>query len=340
MTYYIFNNNYIVNSQWSGTYVPSLIYSFTIKLLFWTGMFFYKLVSSYQIDESISLTALKKLMFATRSFQVAELSKIRVPFLGVISPIASDFCFTLVHVNQIDIFIIQPSCPSINIVLYVHGGGFVSGDFAGFKSFIDLLSRRSNMPVVFPHYRLTPKNTINDQVDDIISTFKFISNHFKVSISSVIIMGDSAGGALTLLTLQRLASEGSEMPKRAILISPITDISCSSQGFELNRDIDVMLNPDVVKSCLRMSYHGLDGKDPKISPLFGKFEGLPPLYFLTSSSEIFVDDTRMAANKANNAGVVTNVKFVEGVFHIFPLFYFVAPECADGLEQVVKWMIE
>jgi acetyl esterase/lipase len=342
-SYYIIDKNYLFASQWTGTYIPSSIYSFFLKFIFWLGMFFFKLISWNQHEQSVSLVALKKLMFITRYFQVAELSKIRVPFLGVINPIAYDFCFKLVKVNHIDIFIIQPInliVKPINIILYIHGGGFVSGDFAGFRSFINLLSQRTNMPIVFPHYRLTPENTINDQVNDIISTLKFMCNHFKLSISSVIIMGDSAGGALALLTLQRLSSESSEMPKRAILISPITDLSCSGESFNSNRDTDVMLNSDVVKSCLKMSYHELDGKDPKISPLFGKFEGLPPLYFITSCSEIFTDDTIRAVNKAKDAGVITNMKLVEGVFHIFPLFYFIAPECAEGLYQIVKWTVE
>jgi len=45
-------------------------------------------------------------------------------------------------------------------------------------------------------------------------------------------------------------------------------------------------------------------------------------------------------NKAKDAGVITNMKLVEGVFHIFPLFYFIAPECAEGLYQIVKWIVE
>ncbi len=336
--------NYLISSQWAGTYVPSHIYSFFIKLVFWTGMFFFKLISYWkQNEQSVSLISLKKLMSITRSFQVAELSKIRVPFLGIISPLTPNLDFKLIKVNNIDIFIIHPTnliVKPINIALYIHGGGFVSGDFAGFRSFINILSQRTNIPIVFPHYRLTPEHTINDQVDDLIFTLKFICNHFKISISSIIVIGDSAGGALALLMMQRLTNNNYEIPKRAILISPITDLSCSSKGFEFNCNVDVMLNPDVVKSCLKMSYHGLDGKDPKISPLFGKFEGLPPLYFITSSSEIFTDDTIRAVNKAKDAGVITNIKLVENVFHIFPLFYFIAPECKDGLEQIIKWMIE
>lgn len=342
-SYHIFDKNYLITSQWAGTYVPSYIYSFFIKFIFWMGMFFFKLISWNQHEQSVSLVALKKLMFIARYFQVAELSKIRVPFLGVINPIPSDFCFNLVKVNHIDIFIIQPinlKVKPINIILYIHGGGFVSGDFAGFRSFINLLSQRTNMPIVFPHYRLTPEHTINDQVNDLLSSMNFISNFFNVSISSVIVVGDSAGGALALLMMQRLVANNSKIPKRAILISPITDLSCSMESFNSNRNIDVMLNSDVVKSCLKMSYHQSYGQDPQISPLFGKFEGLPPLYFITSCSEIFTDDTIHAVNKAKDVGVITNMKLVEGVFHIFPLFYFIAPECAEGLDQIVKWIVE
>jgi hypothetical protein len=105
-SYYINDKNYLIASQWSGTYVPSSIYSFFFKVIFWMGMFFLKLISWNQHEQSVSLVALKKLMLITRNFQVAELSKIRVPFLGVINQIPYDFSFKLVKVNHVDIFII------------------------------------------------------------------------------------------------------------------------------------------------------------------------------------------------------------------------------------------
>jgi len=39
---------------------------------------------------------------------------------------------------------------------------------------------------------------------------------------------------------------------------------------------------------------------PDVSPLFGDFSGLPPLYFFVGADEILLSDTLRAANKARS----------------------------------------
>ena len=44
----------------------------------------------------------------------------------------------------------------------------------------------------------------------------------------------------------------------------------------------------------------IDLKDPRVSPLYGNFTGLPPLLFLVGSNEILLSDSLRAASKARN----------------------------------------
>lgn len=331
-------------AQWSGTSVPSRAYHCGINCVFWFSIGLFKLRHwlSPCAAPSIPLRAINDLMAVLRRFQVAELDRIRVPFLGVLSPIPAEFTAKLERVGGMDFFVVIPSraLPKVSVILYVHGGGFVSGDFGGYRSFVHKLAERANIPLVFPHYRLAPEHDVVDQVADVLTALRFATQRFQIPVSSVIMVGDSAGGALTLLSLQRLAAEKAKMPQRAILMSPVTDLSCSGKTFVSNRDADVMLHPDNVRKCMDMARTRFNGHDPAVSPLFGDFVGLPPLYFLTARTEIFADDTRRAAAKAQAAGVATTVKFVDNLFHVFPLFYFIAPECAAGLDQIAVWVGE
>lgn len=328
-----------MTAQWSGTKVPSLAYSCCMNCVFWGFFWLYKLRHCLWTNHapSLSLRALNEVLAFSRRFQVAELDRIRVPFLGVVSPIPIDFNATLERVGDMDVFVIMPPPKVSVVILYVHGGGFVSGDFGGYRSFVHQLAERTGMPLVFPHYRLAPEHDIVDQVADILTALRFVTHRFQVPVSSVIIIGDSAGGALTLLSLQRLAAQKADIPRRAILMSPVTDLSCSGETFVSNQDRDVMFYPDTVRKCMDMARTRFNGQDPAVSPLFGEFVGLPPLYFLTSGTEILADDTRRAAAKAQAAGVATTVTFVDDLFHAFPLFYFIVPECAAGLDQIVAW---
>ena len=83
--------------------------------------------------------------------------------------------------------------------------------------------------------------------------------------------------------------------------------------------------------------------DPQISPLFGDFKGLPPLYLLVAGSEIFYDDTRRAAEAARAAGVqVVEDIWPEpvtggGVFHCWVVFERFLPEAKQALTEVKAW---
>lgn len=85
--------------------------------------------------------------------------------------------------------------------------------------------------------------------------------------------------------------------------------------------------------------------DPRISPLFGRFEGLPPLYLLVSASEIFADDTRRAADAAREAGVSVVADIWPepasggGVFHCWVVFERFLPEAKQALARVKEWVL-
>jgi acetyl esterase/lipase len=72
--------------------------------------------------------------------------------------------------------------------------------------------------------------------------------------SDCVLMAESAGGCLALLLLQRLAREGLRAPDAAILMSPVTDLTCSGPSFKENAGSDDMIDPlilDVLYKAVR-----------------------------------------------------------------------------------------
>ncbi len=336
-------------AQWSGTHVPSLGYRLAIGGTFWVLLKIATLRFRFAepTGQSAELRALNFVLGSFKRFHQARLESIRVPFLGVITPLAADFSFRLEKVGSMDVFVLDPAAEGraaagnhtpTCVILYVHGGGFVSGDFGGFRGMVHQLAKHAGMPVVFPHYRLVPEYDMVDQVADVLAALRFAVEHFRVPASSVIVVADSAGGGLALLALQRLVAARAELPKRAILISPVTDLSCSGSTFMTNSQ-SCIFRPDVVQACMEIARTRFDAQDSAVSPLFGEFSGLPPLYFLAASTEVFVDDTRRAVARAQAAGVTTTILMGTRIPHAFPTFYFAAPECAAGLAQIASWIL-
>jgi len=158
------------------------------------------------------------------------------------------------------------------------------------------------------------------------------------------IMGDSAGGGLSLLTIQALIARQIPAPRGVIVLSSWTDLSASGESYKRNRKVDIMfrnnneVDDGMVKLILGPNPSGLSANNPIFSPLFGSFEGFPPMYVSVGTAEILEDDSKRVVQKAQDAGV--NVTFEEGLhmMHVYPIFFHYYPEARNTLHNIHKWI--
>ena len=69
-----------------------------------------------------------------------------------------------------------------------------------------------------------------------------------------------------------------------------------------------------------------DRHDPYVSPVYGEFNGFPPMYFAVGGHEMLLDDTLTVVKKLkeNNIEVVLDVQ--HEMFHVYPLYGMLVPE--------------
>jgi acetyl esterase/lipase len=78
--------------------------------------------------------------------------------------------------------------------------------------------------------------------------------------------------------------------------------------------------------------------DPRASPLYGRFEGLPRMMFFASDAEVLRDDSTRAVEKARAAGVSVEFKLEKGLVHIWPLFKPLMPESVRTLDEAAAFI--
>lgn len=81
-----------------------------------------------------------------------------------------------------------------------------------------------------------------------------------------------------------------------------------------------------------------DPKDPYISPLFGSFEGFPPILFQVGSEEVLLDDTLRAAEMVRKVHGKLRVTVYEGMFHVFQMALRLIPESREAWEEVSRFL--
>lgn len=234
----------------------------------------------------------------------------------------------------------SPSCT----VLYVHGGAFIGGKFPTYAGICGQLAKRLNARVYWIDYRLAPEMPFPAASDDAFHAYCALARDFPGDPLAII--GDSAGGNLTLSTLLRVRDTlaggqhdpGLRMPQCAIAMSAATDLASASPSRQANDKSDCALSARIIDYAAGLYLAGHDACDPYASPLFGELHDLPPLLLSVSEAEVVRDDTYRFANRARKAGVPVQILSRWDAPHAWIVLNALMPEARRDLGEIIRFM--
>lgn len=230
-------------------------------------------------------------------------------------------------------WISTPDAAENHVVLYLHGGGWISGSINTHRDLVARISRTSKSRILILNYHLAPEFPFPAAFDDCISAYKWLlSNGIKPE--DIVIAGDSAGATLTITCLIRLRDEGIELPSAAVSISPLTDATFSGESFKTKAKLDPFYTPEDCEFMVSQYIGDMDRRKPLISPLYADLHGLPPLLIHVGTLELLLDDSVRFAECAKEAGVDVTLEVFKDMPHVFHAFAGVAPEGQDAIEKI------
>ena len=224
-------------------------------------------------------------------------------------------------------------------ILYLHGGGYVTGSVISHRGMAANLSRASGCRVLTIDYRLAPENKHPAQVEDAHTAYRWMLNN-GVDASSLVVAGDSAGGGLTVATLLAVRDAGDPMAAAGVCISPWVDMEGIGDSMTTKAGHDPMVG---YQGLMEMATHFLgDGnrRDPLAAPLYADLSRLPPLLLIVGTSEVLLDDAVRLHEKAESAGVDCTLEIWEDMIHIWPWFAPFLPEGQQAMEQMGDFIKE
>lgn len=222
------------------------------------------------------------------------------------------------------------------VILYLHGGGFMLRFPQTHAAMVGRWCRRLGARALMVDYRLAPEDPYPAGLDDCHRAYRWLLRQ-GCEARRLVIAGDSAGGNLTLSTLQRARDAGDPLPACGVLLSPFVDFTLSSPSLITNEKRDPLFTLAGVAS-LRLRYAPPERLlDPGVSPLFGRFDGLPPLFFQAGGDEMLRDESVRAAERAHGAGVDVELELWSGVPHVFQAIA-ALPHAAAALENVADFV--
>ena len=221
-------------------------------------------------------------------------------------------------------------------LLYLHGGAWCLHLPGIYRRLATALSQQTGMRVLLPEYRLAPEHPFPAGIDDCFAVYRWLAERGYPE-RPFALAGDSAGGNLSLVTLMRARDALLPLPDCAVLLSPATDLTVSGPSQRYNAKADPMFSPAAVDLLPDVYCPGQDRHNPRLSPLFGNWNGLPPLLFHAGSTEMLLDDSVRAHDRAVQAGVEAEIEVWVGLPHVFHVFRLI-PESRSGVRAVAEFI--
>lgn len=205
--------------------------------------------------------------------------------------------------------------PADQIVLYIHGGGFVTGSTEARKSFTTYVAHKMGLNVVSIDYRLAPEHPFPEGPEDCLSAYRALLGRYPAG--SIVLMGESAGGNLVLSLLLQAKAASLPLPAATFSFSPTVQYDRELDSYRDNLATDSIvtnLSDEVCDMYLRSRDEKVL-RNPVAAPLYGDFTGCTPVILCASTNEVLRDDSLLMFDMLKEQGVATKLYLRKNMMH-------------------------
>ncbi|MCA1613306.1 MAG: alpha/beta hydrolase [Acidobacteria bacterium] len=230
------------------------------------------------------------------------------------------------------------------VVMYIHGGGYVSCSAATHRPITGALARLTGLRVFSAEYRLAPEYRFRHAVDDVFEAYRRLLLDQKSDGGGIALAGDSAGGGLVLALLVRIRDEGFALPSCAVCFSPWTDMTGSGASVRANDGRCAMFRPASIPQFATAYLGGESPTDPLASPVFADLGRLPPILLQVGSTELLLDDSRrvhkqiQAARGGRKPREASRLRVYKDVPHCWQMLDGFVPEARKALVEAAEFI--
>jgi acetyl esterase len=245
--------------------------------------------------------------------------------------------------RSVKLYIVKPERAQgkLPVILFIHGGVWIAGDFENHKRFVRDLVVGSDAAAVFVDYTPIPDAVYPTQIEENYAAAKWVAAHgadIGVDGSRMAVAGNSVGGDMAAVLAIMAKDRGGPKISFQLLFWPATDANFETESyraFETGRFLP--------RAFMQFGWNiyapdAKTRKEPYAAPLQATVEqlrGLPPALIQTAGNDVLRDEGEAYGRKLDQAGVdVVSTRYTSQI-HDFGLLNGIrdVPSTQEALRQ-------
>jgi len=252
--------------------------------------------------------------------------------------------------GKINLYTVRPvgNIKAANVIFYIHGAGWVFGNFHTHEKLVRELADRTNCVVFFPEYSLSPEAkfpTAIEQCYSILSRIRLIAEHIgcQCRYDTLTVAGDSVGGNMaTVMTLLAKYRRGLRIHKQ-LLFYPVTNANFQTPSY-LKFATDYYLYRQGMMWFWDQYTSNLDQRSEiTAAPLLASLEqlrGLPDALIINGEADVLRSEGEAYARNLREAGVKVTAARFQAIIHDFVMLNSLdaTQACRGAMDLATEWI--
>lgn len=226
------------------------------------------------------------------------------------------------HTVKLNIVRPQGVNSRIPAFIFIHGGGWVLGDYPTHKRLVRDLVVESGYAAVFVNYTPAPEAKYPTQTNQIYAVAKWLGEHggheLGIDNERLAIVGNSVGGNMTMATALNIKNHGGPAIKCLVMMWPVTDASTDFPSWKIYGKERFLTSSLMQWMFDNYTANPSDRDQIYYSPLRAtadQLKGLPPVLIQVAENDILRDEGEAMGRKLDEAGVFCATLRYNGVIH-------------------------
>jgi acetyl esterase len=212
---------------------------------------------------------------------------------------------------------------SLPAVVYLHGGGWVLGDFGTHERLVRELSTQARAAIVFVNYTRSPEARFPTALEEAYATTRWVARRgaeLGLDGTRLAIAGDGAGANLAAAVTLLAGERGEPAIRHQVLFSPITDSRLDTGSYQAFAEGYWLTRAAMARFWGAYAPDPATRAEPTVSPSrasLAQLRGLPPATVITAEVDILRDEGEAYARRLREAGVEVTATRYDGAIHDF-----------------------